>query len=173
VNKDQKEQTVKALEEKFSRSSSAVFVEFKGLSVHGMEDLRRRSRQAHVEFQVLKNTLAERAFHVLNLTGGDRLFIGPTAVAFGVDDPVIPIKVMKDFAKDNPQVVLKGGVIEGRLCAQSTLGAIADLPPREMLLSHLLMQMQAPLTGLVNTLSAPIRGLINCLKALEQKKSQA
>ena len=172
MKRDEKERTVKELEDKFSKSSSAVFVEFKGLSVQSMEDLRSRSRQAHVEFHVLKNTLAERAFQVLNLSGGETLFIGPTAVAFGVDDPVVPIKVLRDFAKENPQMVLKGGVIEGKLIAENALGAIADLPPREILLSQLLMQMQAPLTGLVNTLSGPLRGLVNCLKALEQKKSQ-
>jgi len=171
VNRKDKERIVKELEDKFSKSASSVFAEFRGLNVQSMEDLRNRSRQANVEFAVIKNTLAQRAFQTLQIKDETDFFVGPTAVAFGWDDPISPIKVLNEFAKANPQLVLKGGMIEGTLVSESKLGTLANLPPREILLSQLLMNMQSPLTGLVNVLSGPIRGLVNCLKAIEQKKS--
>ena len=171
MNRTDKERIVKELEDKFSKSASSVFAEFRGLNVQNMEELRNRSRQANVEFAVIKNTLAQRAFQTLQIKESTDFFVGPTAVAFGWDDPITPIKVLNEFAKTNPQLVLKGGMIEGTLVSESKLGTLANLPPREILLSQLLMNMQSPLTGLVNVLSGPIRGLVNCLKAIEQKKS--
>jgi large subunit ribosomal protein L10 len=171
VKSEEKEKVVKELEDKFSHSASSVFAEFRGLNVQSMEDLRKRSREAKVEFQVIKNTLAKRAFESLKLQDADTFFVGPTAVAFGVSDPIIPIKVLNDFAKDKPQLVLKGGIIEGTIVFEDKLCVLANLPPREVLLSQFLMRVQSPLTGLVNTLSGPIRALLNCLKAIEQKKA--
>jgi len=171
VNREEKEKAVKELEDKFSQSVSSVFAEFRGLNVQSMEDLRKRSREAQVEFQVIKNTLAKRAIQSLNLPGAETFFVGPTAVAFGNDDPITPIKVLNDFAKDKPQLVLKGGVIEGTVVFEDKVGALAKLPPKEVLLSQFLMRAQSPLTGLVNTLSGPIRALMNCLKAIEQQKA--
>ena len=171
MNRKEKERIVKELEDRFSKSASSVFAEFRGLNVQRMEDLRKRFREANVEFSVIKNTLAQRAFQELEIKDANQFFVGPTAVAFGWDDPIIPIKVLSEFAKENPQLVLKGGVIEGTVVTENKLGALATLPPKEILLSQFLMNMQSPLTGLVNTLSAPIRGLVNCLKAIEQQKT--
>jgi len=171
MNRTEKERVVKELEDKFSRSASSVFAEFRGLNVQRMEDLRKRSREAKVEFQVIKNTLAKRAIKSLNLKDTNKFFVGPTGVAFGLDDPITPIKVLNEFAKGNPLLVLKGGVIEGKMVAEDKLGVLASLPPKETLLSQFLMSIQSPLNGLVNTLSGPVRGLLNCLKAIEQKNS--
>jgi large subunit ribosomal protein L10 len=171
VKKKEKERIVKKLEDKFSKSASSVFVEFRGLNVQHMEDLRKRSREAKIEFQVIKNTLAKRAFQSLDFKDTTKLFSGPTGVAFGWDDPITPIKVLSEFAKDNPQLVLKGGVIERAMVSEDNLGALASLPPKEILLSQVLMSIQSPLNGLVNVLIGPIKGLLNCLKAIEQKNS--
>lgn len=171
MNRKEKERIVKELEEIFTKSASSVFAEFRGLNVQNMEDLRKRSREAKIEFQVIKNTLAERAFQVLDFKDTSNFFTGPTGVAFGWDDPITPIKVLSEFAKDNPQLVLKGGIIEKAMVSEDKLGALASLPPREILLSQMLMNMQSPLNGLMNVLSGPMRGLLNCLKAIEQKNS--
>jgi large subunit ribosomal protein L10 len=171
VNRKEKERIVKELEDKFSRSASSVFAEFRGLNVQRMEDLRKRSREAKIEFQVIKNTLAERAFQLLDFKDTIGFFAGPTGVAFGWDDPITPIKVLSEFAKDNPQLVLKGGVIEKAIVSEEKLGTLASLPPKEILLSQIVMSIQSPLNGLVNVLNGPIRGLLNCLKAIEQKNS--
>lgn len=171
MNRTEKERVVKELEDKFSKSASSVFAEFRGINVQRMEDLRKRSREAKVEFHVIKNTLAKRAFKSLNFKDTNIFFTGPTGVAFGWDDPITPIKVLNEFAKGNPQLVLKGGVIEGKMVAEDKLGVLASLPPKEILLSQFLMSIQSPLNGIVNTLTGPIRGLLNCLKALEQKNS--
>ena len=171
MHRTDKERIVKELEDKFTNSASSVFTEFRGLNVQSMEDLRKRSREAKVEFLVIKNTLAKRAFEALNLKDVNKFFTGPTGVAFGWDDPIIPIKVLNEFAKSNPQLVLKGGVIEGTIVSEDKLKSLATLPSKEILLSQFLMSIQSPLNGLMNTLSGPMRGLLNCLKAIEQKQS--
>lgn len=171
MNRKEKEKIVKELETKFGKSVSSVFAEFRGLNVERMEELRKRFREAEIEFRVIKNTLAKRACKSLNLEVGESFFIDSTAVAFGWDDPITPIKVMSDFAKENIELVLKGGIIEGTVISKDKICAFANLPSRDILLSQLLMGMQSPVRGFINVLSGPIRGFINCLKAIEQKKS--
>jgi len=173
VNKKEKERIVKSLEEKFGKCASSVFTEFRGINVKRLEQLRKRSRENNIEFKVLKNTLAKRAYGSLNLEGMglDLFFEGPTAVAFGWDDPITPIKILSEFAKENPELVLKGGVIEGKTITKQRLASLATLPPKDVLLSQVLMRVQSPISSFMNILNSPILGFFNCLKAIEGKKS--
>ena len=171
MNRKEKEKAVKGLEDKFTKCASSVFTEFRGLNVQRMEQLRKRSREAQIGLLVIKNTLGKRACKALKNEDTGHFFVGPTAVAFGWDDPIAPIKVLNEFAKENPELVLKGGVVEGAIVTKEKLGALANLPTREVLLSQVLMGIQSPARGIVNVLIGPIRGLVNCLKALEQKKA--
>ena len=97
---------------------------------------------------------------------------GPTAIAFGYDDPVSPAKILAEFAKDHKKLELKGGVLEGNVIDQAMITALADLPSREVLLGQLAGLIQAPLRNLANVLSAPIRNTVYVLEAVRQKKAE-
>lgn len=171
MNRQTKEIIIKDIETKFTNAKSSIFAEFRGLNVKKMEELRKCSREKEVEFQVVKNTLAQRAYSGLDLEAQEELFIGPTAVAFGWGDPIVPIKVLTEFAKENPELIIKGGIVEGKIIRKEKVSKLAELPSREVLLSQFLMGLQSPIGNMMNVLSAPMRGLLNCLRAIEQKKS--
>ncbi|MBN2373045.1 50S ribosomal protein L10 [bacterium] len=172
MKRKDKEKVVKELEDKFARCSSFVFIEFRGLNVQRMENLRKLSRVAHIELLVIKNTLGKMAYKTSNNKNDvSCLFTGPTALVFAWDDPITPVRVLYEFAKDNPEIVLKGGVIEGAMVNEDKIAVLANLPSREVLLGQVISGIQSPLRGVVNVLIAPITGLMNCLKAIEQKKA--
>ena len=135
-------------------------------------ELRRKLREAGVEFKVLKNTLTAIAAKKL-IRRVDLLLVGPTAIAFGYDDPVAPAKVLSEFAKTNPALELKGGLLEGKVLDVAGVKALADLPSREELLSQVLRGMQAPISGLVNVLQGTIRNLVYALDAVRKQKEAA
>jgi len=122
-------------------------------------ELRRKLREAGIEFKVLKNTLIRRATANAELTELDSVLTGPTAVAFGKDDVVAPAKILSEFAKQNDALKIKGGVVEGRVVGFDEIKALADLPSREGLLSMLL-----------SVLQAPVRNFALAVKAVAEKK---
>jgi large subunit ribosomal protein L10 len=107
-------------------------------------ELRKQLREAGVEFQVLKNSLARRATAQAELTALDEFLTGPTAIAFSKDDIIAPAKILTDFAKKNEALSVKAGVVEGKVVGFDQIKALADLPSREGLLSMLLSVLQAP-----------------------------
>ncbi len=172
MNKTEKEKIVKDLEIKLNTCVSTVFTEFRGINVKKMEELRKLARQNNVSFQVIKNTLAKRAYQLLDDKGFESAqmpFEGPTAIAFGWNDPIAPIKILSEFAKENPTLILKGGVIEGTIVTKEKITGYANLPTKNILLSQMLMGLQSPIRNIINILNAPVLGLLNCLKAIEQK----
>ena len=101
------------------------------------------------------------------------LLIGPTAIAFGYDDPVAPAKVLSEFARTTPVLELKGGLLEGKVLDVDAVKALADLPSREELLSQVLRGMQAPIAGLANVLQGTIRNFVYALEAVRKQKEEA
>lgn len=167
--RQEKEKIVAEIREKLSRSRSVVLVDYRGLTVAQATRLRRKAREAGVEYRVLKNTLVRLAARDLGLIL-DPLLEGPVALAFGYQDPVAPAKVLADFIKEFKILEIKGGVVEGQVVDATGIKALADLPPREVLLGKVLSGLQAPLVGLVSVLGGPLRGLVYAVEAWRKER---
>ncbi|MFC0212831.1 50S ribosomal protein L10 [Paenibacillus chartarius] len=141
----EKAQAVAEVTEKLKDYSCTIVTDYRGLTVAQVTQLRKSLREAGVEFQVLKNTLARRATANAELSALDEHLTGPTAIAFCKDDVVTPAKILTDFAKKNDALKVKGGVVEGKVVGLDQIQALANLPSREGLLSMLLSVLQAPM----------------------------
>src|SRR5690554_6301841 len=158
--------------EKLTKAQSVVLVDFRGLTVQEATELRKKLREAGVELKVTKNTLTRLAAEKADLKDLHAYLEGPTALAFGYEDPVSPAKILSDFAKDHKKLELKGGVLEGRVIDQAMVTALAELPTREVRLGQLVGLMQAPIRNLAYVLSAPIRNTVYVLDAVLQNKGE-
>lgn len=167
--RQEKEEMVSSIREKLARSRSVVLIDYRGLTVAQATRLRRRLREAGVEYRVLKNTMVRLAAKELGLALENYLE-GPTALAFGYKDPVAPAKALADFIKEFKILEIKAGVVEGQVVDAAGVKALADLPPREILLGKVLSGIQAPLVGLVSVLGGPMRGLVYAVEALRKEK---
>ena len=130
---------------KLQESASVVVVDYLGLTVAEVTELRKQLREAGVEMQVLKNSVISRAAIAAGLEGMDAIFKGPTAVAFSSEDVVAPAKIIAEFAKTAAKLEIKGGVIEGKVSTKEEIEALAKLPNRDGMLSMLLSVLQAPM----------------------------
>lgn len=164
---------VEELKDKLSRSRGAILADYRGLNVKQVTELRSKLRAAGVEYKVVKNTLATIAAKELGLDDLVEYLNGPTAVAFGYDDPVAPAKILADFAKENKALELKGGVLTGNVIDVDDVKALAELPSREELLAQVVRGMQAPIAGMVNVLQGTIRNFVYALEAVRRKKEEA
>lgn len=164
---------VKELVDKLERGQGVVLTDYRGLNVKSMTELRTKLREVGVEYKVVKNTLALRAAQELDIQGLDDLLVGPTAIAFGYEDPVAPAKVLSEFAKSNDALELKGGVLEGRVIDVNEVKALADLPSREELLAQVLRGMQSPIAGLAAVLQGTLSKLVYALEAIRKEKEGA
>jgi len=142
---ENKKQVVGEITEKLKASKATILVDYRGLNVSEVTELRKQLREAGVDFKVYKNTLARRATAEAELTALDEQLVGPTAIAFSNDEVVAPAKILSDFAKKHEELEIKTGVIEGQVVSVDEIKAIADLPSREGLLSMLLSVLQAPM----------------------------
>lgn len=168
----EKEAQIAEVKEKIGKSSGAVFTDFRGLNVKQSTQLRRKLREAGVEYKVVKNTLALIAAKESGITGLEGILTGPTGIAFGYTDPVAPAKIISEFAKANKQLEIKGGLLNGEVISIDQVKALADLPGRDVLIARLLGGLQAPIAGLVNVLNGPIRGLVYTLDAIRRQKEE-
>lgn len=145
---EQKKQIVNDITEKFKASASMVVVDYRGLKVAEVTELRKQLREAGVEFKVYKNSMVRRAADIVELSGLNESLTGPNAIAFSSEDVVAPAKIINDFAKKHEALEIKAGVIEGTLASAEDVKALAELPSREGLLSMLLSVLQAPIRNL-------------------------
>lgn len=136
---------VQEIADKFQAASSVVVVDYRGLNVAQVTELRKQLREAGVELKVYKNTLTRRATEIAGLEGLNDVLVGPNAIAFSNEDVVAPAKIINEFAKKNEALEIKAGVIEGNIATVEEVKALADLPSREGLLSMLLSVLQAPM----------------------------
>lgn len=143
--REQKQQLVSEIATKLSESKSTVVVDYRGLSVAEVTELRKQLREANVEFKVYKNTLTRRAADQVELSQLNEVLVGPTAVAFSNEDVIAPAKVINEFAKKHEALEIKAGVIEGQVASVEDVKALAELPSRDGLLSMLLSVLQAPM----------------------------
>jgi len=167
---DQKMQIVKDLNERFSRSKIVILTDYKGLDVTAMNDLRRKLREAEIEYKVVKNTLLIRASEETDTALIKDAFTGPSAVALSYDDPVAPAKVLTDFSKNYQKLEIKVGVMNGRVLDLSAIKALSNLPSREVILSQLLSALNGVPTSFVRTISAIPKSFLNVLQAIKEQK---
>lgn len=170
--KKEKQIVVDAIRDNLQNSEVSVLTDYRGLTVSEMDELRKRFREEGVEFKVVKNTYTWRAAQEIGLEDLEGYLTGPTAIAFGPDDPVAPAKVITEFAKNHKKLEIKGGVLEGKVIPVEMIKTLAELPSKEQLLGQVASAMQAPISGLVNVLQAPIRDLAYVVDALRAQKEQ-
>ncbi|QEK11157.1 50S ribosomal protein L10 [Crassaminicella thermophila] len=153
-NLDVKKQIVEEIKEKFSKAQSAVIVDYRGLTVEEVTELRKQMREAGVEYKIYKNTLMRLAVKDTDFESLTADLTGPNAVAFGYEDPVTPARILNDFAKEHKALELKSGVVEGQYYDIETIKQIAEIPSREVLLAKFLGSIKSPLSNLAYLLQA-------------------
>ena len=142
---EQKRVVVDEIADKLKNSVSTIVVDYRGLNVTEVTELRKQLREAGIDFKVYKNTLTRRAAEAAELAGLNDVLTGPNAIAFSTEDVVAPAKILNDFAKKHEALEIKAGVIEGKVSSVEDVKALAELPSREGLLSMLLSVLQAPM----------------------------
>jgi large subunit ribosomal protein L10 len=173
TNQDNKVAVVEAVRAKLDESSAAVVTEYRGLTVAEMAALRKAIRTVGGDFKVFKNTLVRRAVSGSDLEPMTELLEGPTAIAFVYGDVSAVAKALQDFAKASPALIIKGGVLDGSLLGARELGALANLPSREVLLSMFAGALAAPMRTMAGLLKALPQNLAYGLSALLESKGGA
>ncbi|MDW0116736.1 50S ribosomal protein L10 [Sporosarcina thermotolerans] len=140
-----KQAVVEEISGKLKSAVSVVVVDYRGLNVGQVTELRKQLRDAGIDFKVYKNSMSRRAAESAGLEGLNEHLTGPNAIAFSTEDVVAPAKILNDFAKKNDKLEIKAGVIEGQIASVEEVKALAELPSREGLLSMLLSVLQAPM----------------------------
>lgn len=169
----EKEATVSEMKEKFSKAVGVVLADYRGLNVGEVTALRKKLRESNVEYRVVKNTLSALAAKEAKIDGLDPMLEGPTAYAFGYEDPVAPAKILAEFAKSHKNLELKGGLLNGEVISLDKVKALADLPGKNELLARVIGSMNAPVTNFARLLGAPIRNLGYALEALRASRAEA
>lgn len=162
---------VAELTEKFEGSSGAVLTEYRGLTVKALKELR-RSLGDDATYAVSKNTLTTIAARQAGVTGVEPLLSGPTAIAFIEGDAVAVAKGLRDFARANPLLIIKGGVLDGKAMSADEFRQLADLESREVLLAKAVGAMQGVLQNAVSLIAAPLAQTARLLAALEQAATE-
>lgn len=171
---EKKEQQVAELQDTMAKCSVGITTDYRGLTVAEMSTLRRKLRDANVEYKVVKNSLAQIA---ARNNGKDELadtFVGPMAIAFGFGEIPETAKVLTDYIKSSKSILtIKGGFFEDTILDAKGVERLAKLPSREVLIGQVLGGIQAPLYGLVNVLAGPMRGIMGVLQARMKQLEEA
>lgn len=170
MNRDDKAQVISEFADSIGKATNAFLIEFKGITVPQVTELRKQVRETGSDYLVVKNTLALIAVKDSPLVQLREQFSGPTAVAFNTTDAVALAKTLTKFAKDVPAVTFKGAMLNGQIVPASEIQNIANLPSREELIAKLLYVMQHPIRGLVTVLQANIRNLAVVLDQVAKQK---
>lgn len=158
---NRKKQIVDDIAKKFDDATSVVVVDYRGLTVAQVTELRKQLREAGVQFEVIKNSYLRRAADKMGYEDLDSVFAGPTAVAFSNEDAVAPARIIAKFAKDAEALEIKGGIIENKVASLDEINELSKLPDRDGLLSMLL-----------SVLQAPVRNFAYAVKAVADKKEE-
>lgn len=166
-----KTQYVDEVKEKINKAQSMVLVDYRGLNVEQLTELRSQYRKAGVDYKVYKNSMMRFAFKDSGLENFNEFLKGPSAIAFGYDDPVSAAKITSEFAKTNDKLKIKAGIVDGKVIDVAGVNSLASLPSREVLVAQVLGGLNAPIQGFANVLQGTIRGLAVALNAIAEQKA--
>lgn len=167
----EKQAYVEKLAEKIQSSVAGVVVSYKGISVADDTALRRKLREAGVEYSVVKNTMLRRAAEKTGLGDLDSVLEGSTALAVSAEDHVAAAKILSEYAEKSKTFEVKAGYVEGKVIDAAGVAELAKMPPKEVLVAKVLGGLNAPISGFANVLNANLRGLVVALNAIAEKQS--
>lgn len=167
----QKQAYVEELAEKLKNSVAGVVVSYMGITVADDTALRRKLREAGVDYAVVKNSMLRRAAEKVGLDGMDSVLEGSTALAVSPTDHVAAAKILSEYAEKSKTFEIKAGYVEGKVIDAAAVSELAKMPPKEVLVAKVLGGLNAPISGFVNVLNGNIRGLVVALNAIAEKQS--
>jgi large subunit ribosomal protein L10 len=174
LNRTEKEQVIGELHEKMAKAKAAIVAEPRGLDVATVTELRRKLREAKVEYRIVKNTLAARAAKGTSLESVSEKFVGPTAIVMSYDDVIAPAKLLTDFMKDRENFAIRTAVIEGRVVDAKGIQALAKMPGLQELRAQIAAMIAQPATKLARIVGTPGQQLARVIAARrEQLEKQA
>jgi len=166
----EKQRVVEEIKGKVDEAQAVVLVDYRGLNVEELTELRSKYREAGVEYKVYKNTMMRFAFKDAGYEDFNEHLTGPNAVAFGFDDPVQVAKITHEFAKEHEKLEIKAGIVDGKIIDIEEVKSLASLPSKEVLVAQALAGLNAPITGFVNVLQGNIRNLVYALDAIRKQQ---
>jgi large subunit ribosomal protein L10 len=170
VARQQKEKVIKRLEEVITSCNIAILTDYRSIASSEMMQLRRKLREAGVEFKVVKNTLARFAAEAANKPTLAKCWEGPIAIAYSYNSEIVPAKIINDHIQTTKsELKIKSGFIGDRILTEKEVIELAKLPPQDVLIGRVIAGMKSPLTGLVKLLGNPTRGIIYALKSRIQQ----
>ena len=173
VSKARKNEILATYNDWIKRSEAVVLVEYTGVTMKNMDNIRAKIRETDGEFHVLKNTLARRAFADNGMDFPQEYLLNSTAVSFAFSDPASTAKALSEATKGNEFVKVKGGFMDGQVLDAAQVKALASMPPLPVVRAQLLGVLQAPAGKLVRTIAEPARGLAAVIKAFSEKAPAA
>jgi large subunit ribosomal protein L10 len=165
LNKQEKAQNIANLQGQIDRYKGAVLASFRGINVEQMSQIRQRLREDKISFHVVKNTLMRRASKGTDFEKVNSYFEGPTAVAISRENPISLVKIFLDFAKTQPSLEVKVGLVEGQVVSPAEMKGLASLPSKEVLMSQLLGVIQGPARQLAGGLLGSLQQVLSVLQA--------
>src|SRR3989338_326489 len=170
VTRKEKEAALASLTEDLKGAKGVVFTEYRDLSVKQLDQVRKNLRKENVKYQVVKVTLLKKALAAIGINADKFKYNGPVAMAVSNEEETAPARILKGMTKDQPLLILGGGIFNNEMIGSDVVMRLATLPTKPQLIAQLLSVLQGPASGLVTVLSGNTRNLLNVLNAIKDKK---